>query len=401
MRETTQLDASDDTERQVMGGWMLRREAAEIVRGEGSWLEDTNARRYLDLTSGYGTAPLGHCHPKLVKALSAQAESLWAAPAFLLCESRRRYLDALRAVLPEHLQHVFLANSGAEAVEAGLKFARVATGRSGIVALKGSFHGRTMGALAATANAKARQPESVLESSDVRFVRRDDFEGLNVAVDESCAAIVLEVIQGEGGVHPCAPEFLAAAQELARDRGALLMVDEIQTGFGRTGTMFASAKAALQPDLMALAKGAGGGFPLGALAYTPAVESSLRPGVHGSTFGGNALACASGLALLETLAEEDIVARGDRTGDWLGGELERRLGSLAKVREVRGRGMMWAVQLRERAGRYLAQLTKEHGVLALPAGSNVIRLLPPLNASREELDFGLDALQAVLGGDDS
>ena len=383
-------------EQAAMGAWLLRRPTDPIVRGEGSWLVTASGQRLLDLTAGYGTCPLGHCHPRLVAALEEQARTLWSAPGFLLADVRGRYVQALQEVLPPPLERVFLVNSGTEAVEAGLKFARLETGRRGVVALRGSFHGRTLGALAATSNKKAREPESVLDSSSVRFVRRDDVEALDEAVDDDCAVVLLEVVQGEGGVFPCAPRFLEAAREIATERGALLMVDEIQTGFGRTGSLFASAAAGLAPDLMSLAKGMAGGFPAAALAYSAAVEEALSPGAHGSTFGGNALACAAGLALLEALDEEDVVAQVAELGDWLLERLEAQLGGLAKVREIRGRGLMFGIQLRERAGRYVAELTRDRGVLVLPAGPNVIRLLPPLNATRAELQLGVDALQGVL-----
>ncbi len=389
--------AGSAAETELMGRWMVRRPLPPIARGEGSWLIARDGTRILDLTSGYGTAPLGHAHPHLAAALADQAATLWSAPGFLLAEVRERYLQALVRVLPGSLERVFLTNSGTEAVEAGLKFARLATGRGGVVAVRGSFHGRTLGALATTSNAKARAPEEVLESSAVRFVRRDDIEGLESTVDDSVAAVVVEVVQGEGGVFPCAPEFLQAARDVTKERGALLLVDEIQTGFGRTGAMWGCEHAGITPDLMALAKGIGGGFPLGALAYTAEVEGALTPGAHGSTYGGNALACRAGTAVLEVFEREDLVAQAAATGAWLLDQLHARFESVARVREVRGLGLMVALQLRERAGKYLAQLAREHHVLALPAGPNVIRLLPPLNVSREELEQGLEALEAVVG----
>ncbi|MEM9405339.1 MAG: aminotransferase class III-fold pyridoxal phosphate-dependent enzyme [Acidobacteriota bacterium] len=381
-------------ETEAMGRWIPRRPVGAIERGEGSWLITEEGERLLDLTSGYGTAPLGHADPVLASALAQQSQRLWSAPSFLRAAPRASYLQALTSILPGGLDRVFLTNSGTESIEAGLKLARLATGRAGIVALRQGFHGRTLGALALTSNAAARRPEEVLASNEVRFVPRDDIAALDEAIDDAVAAVVVEVIQGEGGVHPCAEDFLVAARRLSRERGALLLVDEIQTGMARTGPLFASAP--YEPDLMALAKGLGGGFPLGALAYTQHVEEQLKPGAHGSTFGGNALACACGEALLQVFRDDDVPSRVSEQGRWLGERLAELAEAVPIVREVRGRGLMWGLQLRRRPGAAIAALARDHGVLVLPAGGNVIRLLPPLNVSREELEIGLDALRAVL-----
>lgn len=382
-------------EQQVLGRWMLQRDTAPIVRGRGSWLWDSEDRRYLDLTSGYGTACLGHAHPALTRAISDQAAELIACPTFLASESRSLFLRTLTEILPDRLSRAVLVNSGTEAVEAGLKLARVATGRQGLVGLRGSFHGRTSGALAITWNPKTRRPFEPLLPGAV-FPANNSLSALEEVIDDNTAVVVVEIIQGESGVNILDGDFLRGVEQLCRQRGALLMVDEIQTGCGRTGAWFAHTAVGLQPDLLALAKGLGGGFPIGALAYTENVGEALFPGAHGSTFGGGALACAAGRATLETLQAEALPSRAEDLGARLLGRLRQELEGRRIVREIRGRGLMIGVELRERVGRYVAALTREHQVLVLPAGQNVIRLLPPLNLEEDEAELAVRALAEVL-----
>ena len=409
------MSALTDAEDRIAGTWWTKRRTPAMARGEGCELIDEQGRRYLDFTSAYGTSPLGYGHPELVRALCAQAEQLAACPGNLYSAPRAHYLERLAGFLPEHLSSVFLCNSGTEANEAAIKFAALATGRSRLVAIEGGFHGRTIGALAATWNPAGRKPfERLLP--EATFVARDDEAALDRAVDERVAAVLLEVIQGEGGVHPLSAGFLASAQRLCRERGALLIVDEVQTGFARTGTWFAHRHPDLAPDpidpdrmapdlltqdssapdLITMAKGIGGGFPLGAVAYTERVAEALSAGCHGTTFGGNPLACAAGAATLDVLERERLDERAAGLGAVLLGALRERLARVALVREVRGRGLMAGVELRQRAGRYLAALTEEHGILALAAGPNVIRLLPPLICTEEQIDLVVDALAKAL-----
>jgi acetylornithine/LysW-gamma-L-lysine aminotransferase len=377
------------------GTLMTRRPLRSLRSGSGCWLEDDRGERVLDLTSGYGVAPLGHCHPRLVAAIAAQAARLASCPGNLYCEARARFLERLHGVLPEHLSRSFLCNSGAEAVEAAVKLAIAATGRRGLVALRGAFHGRTLGALALTWNPQARAPfERCLVP--VEFVPPGDVGALERAVSDDTAAVVVEVVQGESGVRPVESAFLHAAQSLARRCGALLLVDEVQTGFGRTGAWFAHAELGLEPDLVALAKGIAGGFPMGAAVYTAGVAERLDAGVHASTFGGNPLACAAGAATIEALAAEDLPARAARLGAATLEALRRELLGRTRVREVRGRGLMIGVELREKAGPVLAELLSRHRILALPAGATVLRLLPPLVVRPDELDAAVAALGEVL-----
>ena len=377
------------------GSLMARRPLPPIVAGSGSWIHDARGERTLDLTSAYGVAPLGHSHPALVAAVAEQASLLVACPGNLYCDTRARFLERLHAVLPARLSRSFLCNSGTEAIEAAIKFAHVATGRFGLVALRGGFHGRTWGALSTTWSPQAREPFTP-ELRSVRFVPPGDIEALDHAVDDRTAAVVVEVVQGEGGVHPLDPAFLFTVQELARKRGALFVVDEIQTGFGRTGAWFAHEEIGLQADIVALAKGIAGGLPLGAAAYTEDVGRHLGPHVHASTFGGNPLVCAAGLATIDTLLYDGLPARAAALGAAMLDALHDALAGKERVREVRGRGLMIGIELREKAGSALSELLVRHRILALPAGSTVIRLLPPLVIEVRELELAVGALAQVL-----
>ena len=283
-------------EEHILGGTTARRGDAVFVRGDGCWLVDSTGRRYLDLSSAQGVAMLGHCHPAVTEAIERQARTLMLCPSYLYNDVRAEFAEALAGVLPPHLPHVFLANSGGEAVDGALKFARLATRRSAFVSTTKGFHGRTLGALSVTWEPKYR--EGFLPLLDAAHVPFNNVDALEKAVGDSTAAVILEVVQGESGVNRGTPDFLHAAQRLCRERGALLIVDEIQTGFGRTGKWFAFEHDELEPDIVCMAKGLGGGFPMGAFAYTKAVRDVLYQGAHGTTFGGSPLACAAGLAAL-------------------------------------------------------------------------------------------------------
>ncbi len=381
-------------EEMYAGGTTARRGDIVMARGEGCAMWDVEGTKYLDLTSGQGVAMLGHSHPVLSQAIADQASRLIVCPNFFYNDMRAEFVTRLADVLPEHLPNVFLTNSGAEAIEAALKFSRLATGRSGIVATMRSFHGRTVGALSMTWEPKYRKPFEPL--LDVTHVPYNNVERLEAAVDESTAMVIVEPVQGEGGVYVGDEEFMQAAQSICRERGAMLVVDEIQTGFGRTGRWFGHEHHGILPDIMCMAKGIGGGFPMGAIAYTGEVRESLYPGAHGTTFGGNPLACAAGIAALSVYKDEALIERSAEMGQYLAMRLVESLADVALVREIRGIGLMVGIELRQRVGPYLKTLMMEHHVLALPAGMNVLRLLPPLVISREEVDAGVDAIVSVL-----
>jgi acetylornithine/LysW-gamma-L-lysine aminotransferase len=380
-----------DVEEKILGGTTARRGDVVIVRGEGCWLYDENGNKYLDLGSAQGVAMLGHCHPGVTAAIQEQAETLVLCPSYLYNDKRAEFAKALVDVLPKYLGNVFLANSGAEAMDGALKFARLFTKRAAFVAATKGFHGRTMGALSVTWEPKYREGFGPLfETTHVQF---NDAAALDTAVTDQTAAVVLEVVQGESGVNVGTPDFLKTAQKVCRDRGAVLIVDEIQTGFGRTGKWFAIEHAGIEPDIMCLAKGLGGGFPMGALAYTKAIREVLSPGAHGSTFGGSPLACAAGLAAYR---DEGLIKRSSILGADMRNQLRGALEGVAVVRDIRGLGLMIAVELRTKVAPVLKSLMLNHGVIALPAGPTVLRLLPPLVITEKEIDIGVQAIAKAI-----
>jgi len=383
-----------EVEERILGGTTARRGEVAITTGERSWLFDEHGKKYLDLGSAQGVAMLGHCHPAVVEAISRQAETLTLCPNFLYNNVRAEFAQALVDVLPKHLPHLFLANSGAEAVDGALKFARLFTKRPAFVATTKGFHGRTIGALSVTWEPKYRDGFlPLLETTHIQF---NDAAALDGAITDQTAAVILEVVQGESGVNVGTPEFLQSAQRLCRERGALLIVDEIQTGFGRTGKWFAVEHAGIEPDIMCLAKGLGGGFPMGALAYTKAIRDVLSPGAHGSTFGGSPLACSAGLAAIQTYQSEDLIKRSATLGAHMRTTLRSALEGVPAVRDIRGLGLMIAVELRTKVAPVLKSLMLNHGVVALPAGPTVLRLLPPLVITESEIDFGVQAIAKAI-----
>ena len=383
-----------EVEERILGGTTARRGDVVITRGEGCWVHDADGRKYLDLGSAQGVAMLGHCHPRVAAAIAAQAETLMLCSNHLYNDKRAEFAQALVDVLPRHLPHVFLANSGAEAVDGALKFARLFTRRSAFVATTKGFHGRTMGALSVTWEPKYR--EGFLPLLETAHVPYNDAAALDKAVTDATAAVILEVVQGESGVNVGTPDFLQSAQRLCRERGAMLIVDEIQTGFGRTGKWFAIEHAGLEPDMICLAKGLGGGFPMGAFAYTKAIRDVLSHGAHGSTFGGSPIACAAGLAAVEAYRDEGLIERSAALGAHMLNALRGALESVAGVRDIRGLGLMIAVELRKKVAPVLKSLMVNHGVLALPAGPTVLRLLPPLVISESEIDVGVQAITRAI-----
>lgn len=363
-----------------------------LVRGEGCTVWDDAGHAYLDATSGQGVALLGHSHPAIIEAITAQAAQLITCPEIFYNDQRARLYETLETVLPDEINRFFLCNSGAEAIEGALKVARLLTGRTGIVAAKRGFHGRTLGALSLTWNKDYREPFAPWQPA-VTHVTFNDLGAARAAINGDTAAVVVEAVQGEGGVYPADVDYLHGLRELCDTHGALLIVDEIQTGFGRTGRWFAFEHSGIVPDVVALAKGIAGGVPMGAVAWRGRL-GTISGGSHGSTFGGNPLACASAVAAITTLRDENLVERAAVTGAWFQAELAAL--SLGQVREVRGLGLMIALELRGRVTPVLKTLQEEYGILALPAGLNVLRLLPPLAISREQLTTIRDALAEVL-----
>jgi acetylornithine/LysW-gamma-L-lysine aminotransferase len=360
-----------------------------IVRGQGAHLWDADGKEYIDCVGGQGAANLGHANPAVAAAIVEQANRLISCPEMFYNDRRAALEEKLCGLAG--MGSVFLCNSGTEAIEAAVKFARLLTKRTGIVAAMRGFHGRTMGALSATWETRYREPFMPLVP-DFSHIAYNDAEALLDAVTDRTAAVLLEVVQGEGGVRPGNPAFLKAAQQICRERGALLIIDEIQTGIGRTGRMFAFQHYGLEPDILCIAKSMAGGLPMGAAMLRPGM-GKLPPQVHGSTFGGNPLACAASLAALDFVQENHLPERAAELGEWFMGELKQIQSPL--IREVRGLGLMVGIELKQKVTPYLQELMAR-GVLALPAGLTVMRFLPPLVISKEDLATAAGVVKEVL-----
>ncbi len=384
-----------EIELRMSGGFIPKRAEITFARGEGAWLFDTDGNRFLDFTSSQGIAMLGYSHPDLAAALSRQAETLTSLSSFLYGETRGRFYAKLSEVLPDHLPYAFLLNSGTETIESALKLARITTGRANLVAASKAFHGRTSGSLALTWNARNLDVFGPLLPG-VSHVPYNNLDALQDVVTEETAGVFLEVVQGEGGVNLGTPEFLQAVQHRCRETGALLIADEIQTGIGRTGKWFAIEHRDLKPDILCTAKGLGGGFPIGAVAFGDQIREHIFVGVHGSTFGGNPLACAAGLAALTAYQEHDLIGHSARMGAYLLDALKTALRGIRIVRDIRGLGLMIGIELRSRAAPILRTLLEDHRILLLNAGPRVLRLLPPLIITRQQADMVVAALAAVL-----
>ena len=381
------------------------RRGVTIVRASGAHLFDGTGRRWVDCSAAHGWAALGHSHPAVTEAIRSQAGRIVMLTESATNDARARWYATLTEFLgrefPETgrgpLWRISAANSGAEAIEGALKFARFHTGRPGVVAFTRGFHGRTFGALSATAPSPRTERFAPLVPG-FSHATYNDLSAADSAVGDGTGAIIVEVIQGEGGVHEGTTEFLKGLERLAHERGALLIVDEIQTGFGRTGRWFASAWHELNPDIIVLGKAIGGGLPLGAAVWRKEL-GGFDPGLHGSTFAAAPLVCAASVAAMEALTAEDLASRADR----LGRAAFARLQALTQtksimVRAVRGRGLMIGIELKGKVSPVIERLM-ERGVWALPAGLNVLRLLPPLNIPEADLDFALDAVTEVLRGE--
>lgn len=362
-----------------------------ITEGTGSTVRDSTGQTYIDCVAGHGAAALGHAHPEVVDAIQQQASTLLLCPGAFANPVRSRFLTALAGLLPPSLHRTFLCNSGSEAVDAAIKFARFHTGKTEIITAMRGFHGRTMGAMSATFTPAYREPFAP-QVPGFRYVPFNRIEALESALTADTAAVILEIIQGEGGVYPADPIYLHHVRQLCSQRDILLIVDEIQTGFCRTGKWFAFQHAGITPDMVVLAKAIAGGMPMGAVVC----GEDIRPpaGLHGSTFGGNPLACAAGLASIGIMEKLDLANIAAEKGTYL----LNRLAGIASplIREIRGRGLMIGMELKQKAKPVIDRLS-DRGVLVLPAGPRVIRLLPPLIIPTNQLDQVVETLDDVLG----
>ncbi|USZ66869.1 aspartate aminotransferase family protein [Halorussus salilacus] len=374
----------------MTGGFVYSEKPIAVERGEGPHLYDANGAQFLDFGASYGVAAVGHCHPAVVSAVQSQVEELTFVQASYPNSARDGLYEKLAAVAPAGLENVWLCNSGTEANEAAIKFARSATGNSKVVAAMQGFHGRTMGSLAATWKPKYKKPFEPL-AGGFEFVPYGDEDALAEAVDDETAAVLLEPIQGEGGVNPAPEGYLQFAREATEETGSALILDEIQTGLGRTGALWACEKRGVVPDILTSAKGLGGGLPVGATLCADWVAEDSGP--HGSTFSGGPVVSAAAEATLSVIVEEDLPENAASVGEHLQSKLR---GSELPIRTVRGEGLLLGVEVGRGANAALKRLAMDHGILALPAGRTVVRLLPPLVVEESHADEVVEALESTL-----
>ncbi len=363
----------------------------QLARGAGAHVWDVDGNEYVDFFAGIAVNALGHSHPALVAAVTTQLTTLGHVSNFFSTEPQVGLAERLLSLLDWTDGRVFFSNSGAEANEAALKLTR-RTGRTRLVAAEGSFHGRTMGALSLTSKAAYREPFEPLPG-DVTFVPYDDVAALEAAVDDTVAAIVLEPIQGEAGVVVPDAGYLAAAQRIAHEHGALLWLDEVQTGIGRTGAWFAHQLVdGVRPDIVTLAKGLGGGIPIGATVARGAAASLLQPGNHGTTFGGNPVACAAALAVLDVIERDDLLAAAVERG----AHLTRALAAEQEVLAVEGRGLMLGVQLADDTAAAVVARAQARGFLLNNTGPARLRFVPPLTITAADIAALADAWADIV-----
>jgi len=366
-----------------------------IVGGSGAILWDAEGKRYIDLMGGYGVAIVGYSHPKVVEALKAQLNRLTICHPSLYNDVRASLLEKLVAIAPRGLNKVYLCNSGAEAIEAAIKMAKKYTGRSKLVSTMGGFHGKTLGALSLTWNPKYREPFKDFLIKDVEFVPYGNLEKAEEVVDENTAAFIVEPIQGESGVRVPPDGYLKGLRDVCDRRGSLLIIDEIQTGLGRTGAMWACQHWNVKPDIMCVAKGLAGGVPMGAVLAREDVGGSLKLGEHTSTFGGNPLACAAASAVIDVIVGEKLPERAERLGETFKRELEKLKQSHSSIREVRGLGLMRAAELKFDVKDVIVK-SLESGLITLYSGRNILRFLPPLVIDEGQILEALKILDNVL-----
>ena len=352
------------------------RQGVVLAHGSGARLWDPEGNEYLDFVAGIAVNNVGHCHPSVVEAIRRQAEILIHTSNLYYTENQVLLAEELKQLTG--MEKAFFCNSGAESVEAALKLSRRATGRSQIVAAKGCFHGRTLGALGVTYKAAYREPFRPL--NEAVFIPYNDHEALKNAVTRETGAVILEPVQGEAGVYVGDHDFLRAARQICDDEGTLLILDEVQTGFGRTGKWFGKDHCNVRPDIITLAKAIAGGLPMGAILASETVSDVFQRGDHASTFGGGALVCAAALASIEVIKKEGLIQRSDELGAYMRYELNK-----LDCREVRGVGLMIGVDL-EADCRMIVQKARERGVLLNNTGDNTLRLVPPLIVSKEQID---------------
>ncbi len=365
-----------------------------ITNGKGALVWDINGKEYVDCSSSYGVAALGHCHPKIVEAVKAQAEQLITCHGCYYNDKRAEFIDKLLKITPKSLNKAFLSNSGAESVECALKLARKATGKTEIIALMGAYHGKTMGALSVTWDKKYREPFMPL-IPDIKHVSPEGSAKVREAITEKTAAIIMEPIRGEGGIRVPPDGYLQEVREICNRRGVLLIFDEVQTSFGRTGKVFGCENWGVTPDIMCLAKPFAGGLPIGITVAREDLMSTLKVGEHSTTFSGSPLVCAAGCAAIDALIDEKLADKAASNGKYFKTQLEGLAAKHRIVKEVRGLGLMLGMELRFDVYGVIKK-TLDRGVLIIDAGRTVVRILPPLVITRPQIDRAITALDEAL-----
>ncbi len=381
------------TEDQFMGN-IYQRFPVTIERGLGAHVWDINGKEYIDCMGGYGVAIVGHCNPRVVGAIKEQLGKIITVHSSLYNKTREEFLEKLMKVAPAGLNQVFLNNSGAEAIEAAIKFARKFTGKKGMVAMNGSYHGKSFGALSVTFNPKYRKSFEPL-LSNVSFSPFGDIDALKSMVNSDTALVILEPIQGESGIHVAPDGFLQEVRKLCDEKGIVLIFDEIQSGMGRTGKMWASQHWNTVPDIMCLAKGIAGGIPMGATLVRPEILACIGKGEQSSTFGGNPLSCAAGIGTIQALTEDGLVENGAKMGKVFREGLERLKEKHKIIREVRGKGLMIGVEMKFEVKDILFD-AMANNLLLLYSGKNILRLLPPLVISESDINKALETLDHII-----
>lgn len=381
------------TEDQFMGN-IYQRFPVTIERGLGAHVWDANGKEYIDCMGGYGVALVGHCNPRVVKEVRAQLDKIITVHSSLYNKTREEFLKRLISIAPPSLSQVYLNNSGTEAVEAAIKFARKFTGRKGLVAMNGSYHGKSFGSLSVTFNPKYRKAFEPL-LSDVSFTPFGDVESLRSAVNSETALVILEPIQGESGIHVAPVGFLQEARKICNENGTVLVFDEIQAGLGRTGKMWASQHWDTAPDIMCLAKGIAGGVPMGATLVRPDILACIGKGEQSSTFGGNPISCAAGIGAIDALTEDGLVDNAAKMGKVFHEGLARLKEKHKIIREVRGKGLMIGIEMKFEVKDILFDGIANN-LLLLYSGKNILRLLPPLVISESDINKTLETLDLIL-----